>query len=281
MKLHISILILPLFLLAACSNASLDKLHKAALPDDPYLAVLASQYRTLSDASAGDSRWDAAQFYADKGLAAAFGHAEPPENPANWPIAADQSSELSLAYNQLQEALTPAIQEKSPRAAANAVAFYDCWVQKTSAKEADAELCRDGFRDAITALTRPVTAAESDAPAADVALSTSFLVFFGWDESSLNVEGKGVVNKVVAYLKKLETAGYEIVVNGHTDRSGDESYNLTLSNARADMVKSSLVKSGVAAEKITTYGFGESDPRVKTPDGVRERANRRVEIFIE
>ena len=75
--------------------------------------------------------------------------------------------------------------------------------------------------------------------------------------------------------------GYEIVLNGHTDTTGLERFNLTLSKKRAETVARALEKGGIDKEAIKIFAFGESDPRVPTADGVNEPQNRRVEIFIQ
>ena len=50
---------------------------------------------------------------------------------------------------------------------------------------------------------------------------------------------------------------------------------------RAANVRESLVRQGLAANSISTVGKGESDPLVKTGDGVREAQNRRAEIVLQ
>jgi OmpA-OmpF porin, OOP family len=72
-----------------------------------------------------------------------------------------------------------------------------------------------------------------------------------------------------------------ITVIGHTDTSGPERYNMALSLRRANAVKDALVREGVPATAITVIGKGESQPLIRTGDGVREPQNRRVEIVIQ
>ncbi|HWH16856.1 MAG TPA: OmpA family protein, partial [Allosphingosinicella sp.] len=62
------------------------------------------------------------------------------------------------------------------------------------------------------------------------------------------------------------------------DRSGSASYNVGLSQRRADAVRSYLAGRGVPNGAMATEAFGESRPLVETADGVREPQNRRVEI---
>jgi len=72
-----------------------------------------------------------------------------------------------------------------------------------------------------------------------------------------------------------------IRIEGHTDATGSEDYNLRLSQRRADAVKHLLVGRGVAPDRITAIGFGESRPRAGNDTGAGRQFNRRVEIFIE
>ncbi|GAB6905627.1 putative lipoprotein YiaD [Desulfosarcina cetonica] len=72
----------------------------------------------------------------------------------------------------------------------------------------------------------------------------------------------------------------QIVVEGYTDSTGSESYNLQLSERRALSVKNMLVQRGVQAYRINAVGYGESRPVATndTPEG--RQMNRRVEIRI-
>ena len=65
---------------------------------------------------------------------------------------------------------------------------------------------------------------------------------------------------------------------GHADKSGSDSYNVGLSQRRADSVRAYLAGKGIPETAMSTEAFGESRPLVETADGVREPQNRRVEI---
>ncbi len=73
---------------------------------------------------------------------------------------------------------------------------------------------------------------------------------------------------------------HEIEVLGHTDRVGPAGANARLSARRAEAIKGLLVGQGFAADAISTRGFGESLPLVRTPDNVAEPKNRRVEVIV-
>lgn len=71
-----------------------------------------------------------------------------------------------------------------------------------------------------------------------------------------------------------------IRVEGHTDSTGGEAYNQTLSERRAESIKNELVAQNIQAERIQTIGFGLTRPVAtnETPEGRQQ--NRRVQIFI-
>jgi OOP family OmpA-OmpF porin len=104
-------------------------------------------------------------------------------------------------------------------------------------------------------------------------------VLFDWDKSNINPAGQAVIDQVLADARKMGTVN--ISATGHADRSGPEDYNMALSLRRADSVREALIKGGIPADAITVAGRGESEPAVPTPDGVREQANRRVEIILQ
>jgi outer membrane protein OmpA-like peptidoglycan-associated protein len=75
-------------------------------------------------------------------------------------------------------------------------------------------------------------------------------------------------------------SGAEVQVTGHTDREGSDEDNDRLSQRRAEEILAVLATEGVPRELMTAVGRGERQPRVQTPDGVPEPANRRVEVTV-
>lgn len=109
-----------------------------------------------------------------------------------------------------------------------------------------------------------------------VAVGHEFMVFFGFNQSSLTAEALATIKQVVGAVRESGSASIRVV--GHADRAGSIAYNKALSLRRARSVKQALVLEGVSANGITMEGRGESDPLVPTADGVREPQNRRVHI---
>ncbi len=67
---------------------------------------------------------------------------------------------------------------------------------------------------------------------------------------------------------------------GHTDTFASKEYNQKLSMERAAAIKKRLVHDGLDPKSISIAGRGERDLLVKTPNGVHEPRNRRVEITV-
>ncbi len=71
-----------------------------------------------------------------------------------------------------------------------------------------------------------------------------------------------------------------IVIEGHTDSSGEVPYNQTLSEKRALMVEEYLATQGVDKKRVTTKGYGETQPLNTNQDEAERQLNRRVEVAI-
>lgn len=89
-------------------------------------------------------------------------------------------------------------------------------------------------------------------------LSGDFL--FDFDSARLSEKGKVVIDDVILGLKEQNIN--TVVVDGYTDRLGAESYNMGLSQRRADAVKAYFVSNGFASNQITAIGHGKADQLV-------------------
>lgn len=115
---------------------------------------------------------------------------------------------------------------------------------------------------------------------AALSLNFTFLVYFDYDNSIPNSKGRAAIADALVEVKGRSWTT-TITIVGHTDRSGDEQYNLQLSRRRAETVRDILLAAGVAPDSVYLAWRGESEPAVPTPDGVRKQANRRVELTLQ
>ena len=108
---------------------------------------------------------------------------------------------------------------------------------------------------------------------------------FAFDSSNLRPEGQRKLQEFAAGLSKI--GEYDAVeVAGYTDRLGADSYNLRLSQDRANSVRNYLVNLGVPGHKVSAQGYGKSNPVVQCDGSGNEliaclQPNRRVEIELK
>lgn len=285
MRLPRSFAFMALMALCACdTTASLQNLQRVKPSGDAYHQELAKLYRAYAEKELKSYDWWSSKYFADKGLLAAYGKNVQPEDPRLWEIHPTYMDSLLDARKKLIEVMDAPIAKYNPDIVALAVASYDCWVeqQEEEWKQDRIETCRDTFFAAIDALAQPLSTGEEivePAPKKQAVESTSSLLFFPFDSSSLAEEGTAILKQLVAYI--LSAGAVDIVINGHADRAGSGGYNMTLSQQRAEYIREQLLAAGVPPERIRYFAYGESEPNIPTEDGVAEPANRRVEIFIE
>ena len=101
-------------------------------------------------------------------------------------------------------------------------------------------------------------------------------VFFDFNQSVLKPGSEPVLAKVSALLAAKPALHVEI--QGHTDNVGGDNSNLELSNARAAAVRLWLTRHGVAADRLTSRGFGKTQPVADNGTAEGRARNRRVEL---
>jgi outer membrane protein OmpA-like peptidoglycan-associated protein len=103
-------------------------------------------------------------------------------------------------------------------------------------------------------------------------------VLFAFDKSNLSEEAKTNLDKLVVVLNSYPDT--DIEVQGHTDSKGSEAYNQTLSEQRAVTVSAYLSGKGIAYNRLTIKGFGETLPKYENDTADGRTQNRRVEFMI-
>jgi len=101
---------------------------------------------------------------------------------------------------------------------------------------------------------------------------------FDINSDALKPATKENLQKLSGTLKKYDDT--DVNVLGHTDNTGTDKYNLGLSKRRASSVKTYLIDQDVASSRMSTQGYGESDPIATNETDEGRQLNRRVEIVI-
>ncbi|MDP1696434.1 MAG: OmpA family protein [Xanthomonadaceae bacterium] len=103
-------------------------------------------------------------------------------------------------------------------------------------------------------------------------------VLFATGRAELKGGATSNLSKLAAFLN--EYPDRTVAIEGHTDSTGSESFNMNLSQRRADSVKTYLVGQGIAAYRVSTLGKGEGYPVSGNDSATGRQQNRRVEVII-
>lgn len=103
-------------------------------------------------------------------------------------------------------------------------------------------------------------------------------VNFDFDKSNIRSDAQVILDEAASLLGRNPEVA--VSINGYTDATGTDAYNMKLSQRRAESVKSYLVGKGVAAGRLTTNGFGESNPVASNATKDGRAMNRRVELKV-
>jgi len=101
---------------------------------------------------------------------------------------------------------------------------------------------------------------------------------FEFDSAQLTQESEDLLDGAVSTLQK--NPAVKVDIEGHTDRTGSEEYNLGLSQRRAEAVKAHLISHGISEDRLTTTGKGEMDPIASNDTREGRAKNRRIEFVV-
>lgn len=111
-----------------------------------------------------------------------------------------------------------------------------------------------------------------------IALSFDSGLLFGFDSSALRDTSKENLQKLARIMNDDDDTNLMIV--GHTDSTGDENYNLRLSDRRAQSAADYLIEQGIDANRVQVEGRGEYEPIAENDTEAGRQENRRVEVAI-
>jgi outer membrane protein OmpA-like peptidoglycan-associated protein len=103
-------------------------------------------------------------------------------------------------------------------------------------------------------------------------------VLFTTGQANLREGAAGNLGGLVAFLN--EYPDRTLLIEGYTDSVGSDDMNQSLSQRRADAVRSYLLGQGIASPRLTAQGRGESAPVASNDTATGRQQNRRVEILI-
>ncbi|SDS38961.1 OmpA family protein [Christiangramia echinicola] len=112
----------------------------------------------------------------------------------------------------------------------------------------------------------------------NVTFDESSGVYFDTEKYNINSKSQATLNKLADIFKEYPNSN--VLVEGHTDNTGSDSYNLTLSKNRAQAVTGYLVDAGIDKSRFTTKWYGETQAKYDNSTAEGRSKNRRVELAI-
>jgi outer membrane protein OmpA-like peptidoglycan-associated protein len=112
----------------------------------------------------------------------------------------------------------------------------------------------------------------------NITLNMPGSVTFATNSSDLSPAFFNVLTSVSKVMKEFDKTVVEVA--GHTDNTGSDSYNQTLSERRAGSVAQYLQSQGINSQRLITVGMGEARPVADNSTADGRQANRRVEITM-
>jgi outer membrane protein OmpA-like peptidoglycan-associated protein len=105
-------------------------------------------------------------------------------------------------------------------------------------------------------------------------------IYFEYNKSNITKEAAFELDKAVEAMKS--NPAMVVMVKAHTDSRGTDKYNMSLSNRRAKSTVQYIISKGIAKERISGQGYGESQPKVSCTECTEEEhaKNRRSEFII-
>ena len=285
MKRHLALAVsLTLTLLAGCAlnpfrGDPVQNAKEMTPAGSAFNQALYRAYLTRADEKLNIGDRDGASYFADRAKLAGGDQAVIPEDVTADRLG-DAFAELDTARNNLTRYLVDGGRERAPEESAQSQSYFDCWEKAAEAKNGvESARCKTAFESAISNLQVAINAAPSTPGApAPTAQNREYRVYFGLDEWHLSAEALSTITEAINTARSEGQS--QIVAAGHTDRSGSDAYNMTLSERRAVVVKDVMVEMGAREDAIKVESYGESRPAVETADGVKEPKNRRVEIGL-
>lgn len=135
----------------------------------------------------------------------------------------------------------------------------------------------DGFKDGEEVLTY-----KSDPTMAGDVYAKIFgekALFFNLNQASIRKDAQPVLDETSDFMAKYAAA--KLHITGNSCDLGPANYNMKLSLKRADAAKDYLVKKGVAADRITTEGLGETAPKFDSKTNEGRKQNRRDDLIVK
>ena len=306
---HINLLFLITIIINGCAYHNIEELKSTPNISNQFSQALSESYLEFAiyEMNEMHDEIDAA-YFAKKGLKARKGEKVLPELIDNWDIEHSYKVEINQKRQELIKVLNTKKANAFPILSARTQLGYDCWLEQLEEawqtvhikrcydmmnsglitlanhninhnKDIIENVKKDKYVEKLKIYKEEIKKIKKIKKVENINKKLKFEIYFEHNIYLLNQDIKSSIKNI--YTNYMENHKLFIELIGHTDRSGTDKYNILLSKLRANEVKKYLLSLGILEDNINTFYFGEKKPKIITKDGVREKINRRVEIFID
>ncbi|MFO0334508.1 MAG: OmpA family protein, partial [Pseudomonadota bacterium] len=137
---------------------------------------------------------------------------------------------------------------------------------------------REAARQATAELEADLAALQAERTQRGLVVTLGNDVLFEVGRAELEPGSARAIERLAEFMR--EHPERSVLVEGFTDSTGSDAYNLELSRARADAVRAALVSRGIGADRVATVGHGEQYAIASNSNPGGRQLNRRVEVVI-
>lgn len=219
------------------------------------------------------------------GCATTSSTGDAPLNQENWPICSLLGAAVGGGLGAIESSTAAAYGAGAGLIAGSLICYTLDGDQDNDGVHDRRDRCADTpentavFPDGCAQPVYPAAVAEEPAPPQDEVIVLSDQVLFAFDSAELTPDANDLLADIANRLNSNDVIA--VKVTGHTDSVGSEAYNQGLSERRAQSVVAFLISQGVASDKISAQGDGESNPVADNDTDAGRAKNRRVEIYVD
>ena len=302
-----------IFLINSCAHLKIQNLEKTIFDENSFYQLLSLQYLQLAKFELYEMHDEIdADLFAYKSSLALNDKVFYPEDPNQWKLSSKYVVASEEYYKKIKNLINEKIYMKFPDNFAKALAAYDCWIEQIEENwQVDhINLCFTKLKDNLDYIStsqsnivknsgdgskkedniqgrvlqenvnndKDNTFRKDESRTSESIYVNNATVFFEFDK--FNLTSSQIFELELFVKRAIINPDMKIFVEGHTDTVGSSNYNYGLSKKRANFIKEYLLKRNLK-NNIQIKAYGESKLLMITEDEVKEKKNRRAELYLK
>ena len=297
----------------SCAHLRIQNLEKTSFDKNSFYQLLSLQYLQLAKFELYEMHDEIdADLFAYKSSLALNDKVFYPEDPNQWKLSSKYVVASEEYYKKIKNLINEKIYMKFPDNFAKALAAYDCWIEQIEENwQVDhINLCFTKLKDNLDYIStsqsnilknlsdgskkekkiqdrvlqenrnndKDNSLRKDESQTSDSIYTNNATVFFEFDK--FNLTSSQIIELELFVKRAIISPDMKILVEGHTDTAGSSNYNFSLSKKRANFIKEYLLKRNLK-NNIQIKAYGESKLLMITEDEVKEKKNRRAELYLK